>query len=298
MKKPVFKGSCTAMITPFTEKGIDFKRMGELLDFQETNGTSAVLIAGTTGESATLEIHEYNELVDFCIKYVSGRMKTIVGIGGNCTVACLDRAHIAEASGADAVLMSTPYYNKTTQKGLAEHFTYVADRCSLPIILYNVPSRTSMSIEYETYVQLAEHPNINGVKEASGNFSLISRISAACSGKLNMWSGNDDNTLPMMSMGAHGVISVVSNIIPDVVSMLCRLCELGSFKAAFELYSRYSRLFSSLFIEVNPIPVKAAMRLMGLDSGRLRLPLTDISPASLSLLASSLDELGIIEHSI
>ena len=184
MKTPVFKGSCTAMITPFTETSIDFKRMGELLDYQEKNGTAAVLIAGTTGENATLEIHEYEQLVDFCVRYLSGRMKVIVGIGGNNTISCLAHAKKAEAAGADAVIMTAPYYNKSTQSGVVEHFTYVADRTELPLVLYNIPSRTSIGITLESYKQLAKHPNINGVKEASGDFSLIARTVACCGNDL------------------------------------------------------------------------------------------------------------------
>lgn len=282
------------MITPFTATGIDFRRMGELLELQEKNGTAAVLIAGTTGENATLEIHERNELVDFCVKYVSHRMKVVVGIGGNNTAACLVNAEKAAEAGADAVLMTTPFYNKTTQAGLVSHFTFVADRCPLPLILYNVPSRTSIGIAGDTYLALAEHPNINGVKEASGDFSLISRTMARCGNKLYFWSGNDDNTVPMMALGALGVVSVASNIVPEAVALLCSLCLAGDYRAADELYFRYADLYAKLFIETNPIPVKAAMALMGLDSGLLRLPLVGISDKALAQLAESMKAVGIL----
>lgn len=294
MKTPVFKGSCTAMITPFTENGIDFKRMGELLDYQEKNGTAAVLIAGTTGESATLEIHEYEQLVDFCVRYLSGRMKVIVGIGGNNTLSCQSRAKQAEAAGADAVIMTAPYYNKSTQKGIVEHFTYVADRAEVPVMIYNIPSRTSVGITLESYRELAKHPNINGVKESSGDFSLIARTAACCGNDLYIWSGNDDHTVPMMALGAQGVISVASNIIPETMSILCSLCLSGNYTAASHLYFRYSELFANLFIETSPIPVKAAMGLMGMDSGTLRRPLTEISEPSLARLVESLKSAGLV----
>lgn len=282
------------MITPFTESGIDFKRMGELLDYQEKNGTAAVLIAGTTGESATLEIHEYEQLVDFCVRYLSGHMKVIAGIGGNNTLSCLSRAKQAESSGADAVIMTAPYYNKSTQKGIVEHFTYVADRTAVPLMIYNIPSRTSIGITLESYRELAKHPNINGVKESSGDFSLIAKTAACCGSDLYIWSGNDDQTVPMMALGAQGVVSVASNIIPETVSILCSLCLNGDYAAAAHLYYRYSDLFEKLFIETNPIPVKAAMGLMGMDSGILRRPLTEISERSLVKLAESLKNAGLI----
>ena len=294
MKEPVFTGSCTAMITPFSQSGLDLRRMGELLDFQEKNGTAAVLIAGTTGESPTLESHEYEELVAFSVQHVNGRMKVLVGAGGNNTLECLRKAQKAADAGADCVMMSVPYYNKSTQAGLVEHFTYVADRISLPMILYNVPSRTVVGISLDTYRQLAQHPNINGVKEASGDFSLIGKLAATCGGSLNLWSGNDDQTLPMMALGAQGVISVASNIVPETVAILCSLCRSGDYKAAAQLYYRYAALFSGLFLETNPIPVKAAMKLMGLDSGLLRLPLLEMSPAAADKLRRILEELGLL----
>lgn len=292
MKTPVFKGSCTALITPFTADGIDFRRMGELLDYQEENGTQAIVVAGTTGENATLEIHEYDELVDFCIKYTAGRMKVIVGVGGNNTRSCLGNAQRAAALGADAVMMTTPYYNKTTQRGLIEHFSYVADRVDVPLILYNIPSRASIGLSLDVYKALSKHPNINGVKEASGDFSLIAKTAAACGDDLYLWSGNDDNTVPMMALGALGVVSVASNLIPQTVSLLCMLCLNGDFDAACALYKKYSDFYDKLFIETNPIPIKAAMSYVGLDSGLLRLPLVEISEASSEKLLLSMRRIG------
>lgn len=293
-KQAVFQGSCTAIITPFCENGIDYDRLEQNLQAQYEGGTAAIVVCGTTGENATLSPDEHNELVRSTVNACRGRMKVIVGIGGNNTVAALRKAENAKAVGADAVLMVTPYYNKTSQKGLIEHFTYVADRVEIPMILYNVPSRTGIGISAESYQILSQHPNINGVKEASGDFSLIARTRSLCGEALNLWSGNDDNTVPMMALGALGVISVASNVVPSAVSKLCSLCLEQDYPAATELYARYASLFSALFIETNPIPVKAAMRLLELDSGILRLPLTDISEEHLAKLRAVMRELGLL----
>ena len=291
MKQPIFKGSCTAMITPFTEDGIDFERMGKLLDFQAENGTAAVVIAGTTGEAATLKSGEYEALIAFCVRHIAGRMKTIAGIGGNDTQRCLEKARFAAGAGADAVLMTPPYYNKTSPAGLIAHFQHVADGAQIPLVLYNVPGRTAIGLTAPAYLELAKHPNINGVKEASGDFSLIARILAECGDDLSVWSGNDDHTLGMMAMGALGVVSVASNLVPDKVSELCRLCLAGNFGRARALFCRCEGLFRTLFLETNPIPVKAAMAMRGLDSGQLRLPLTALSRANEAPLRAALDSL-------
>ena len=293
MKTPVFKGSCTAIITPFNEKGIDYESLKKNLDYQYENGTAAIVVCGTTGENATLSGDEHQELVRAAIRDTAGRMKIIVGIGSNNTLTALRHAENAKAGGADAVLMVTPYYNKTSQKGLIEHFSYVADRVDVPMILYNVPSRTGIGIQADTYRALSAHPNINGVKEASGNFSLIAETMSICGDDLNIWSGNDDNTVAMMALGAHGVISVASNIVPGVVSKLCALCLAGDFPAASELNMKYAALFSALFIETNPIPVKAAMKLLGTDSGILRLPLTEIGEEHLQTLRKVMRDSGL-----
>lgn len=293
VKEPVFKGACTAIITPFSESGIDYEALRRNLDFQYENGISAVVVCGTTGENATLSSNEHEELVRRTVKAVNGRMTVIAGVGSNNTQNALRHAEDAQYAGADAILMVTPYYNKTTQKGLIEHFSYVADRVDIPMILYNVPSRTGMSISSDTYKTLSEHPNINGVKEASGDFSLIASTVSKCGNDLYIWSGNDDNTVPMMSLGALGVISVASNVVPAAVAKLCSLCLSGDYTAAVELYSKYSPLFSALFIETNPIPVKTAMKLLDTDSGKLRLPLTEMSEANLSLLRSALRDTGM-----
>ena len=293
LKTPLFKGSCTAIVTPFTENGIDYDRLAKNIDFQYENGTTAVVVCGTTGENPTHSEDEHNELVRFTVQASRGRMKVIAGVGSNNTRTALKYAQNARYAGADGILMVTPYYNKSTQKGLIEHFSYVADRVEIPMILYNVPSRTGISISAETYKVLSRHPNINGIKEASGDFSLIAKVRSQCGDDLYIWSGNDDNTVPMMALGALGVISVASNIVPAVTAKLCALCLEGDFSAATELYGKYAKLFSTLFIETNPIPVKAAMKLMDMDSGILRLPLVEISEENLAKLKAVMRDCGL-----
>ena len=293
VKVPVFKGSCTAIVTPFSEHGVDYERLKKNLEFQYENGTSAIVVCGTTGENATHTPNEHDELVRVTVRTVNGRMKVIAGIGSNNTENALRAAENAKYSGADAVLMVTPYYNKTTQKGLVEHFSYVADRVDIPMILYNVPSRTGIGITADTCKVLSQHPNINGIKEASGDIALAAKIRSLCGDDLYIWSGNDDCTIPLMSLGALGVISVASNIVPGAVAKLCALCLEGSYAEATELYAKYASLFSALFIETNPIPVKAAMKMMGMDSGILRLPLTEISQESFETLLKAMRDAGI-----
>lgn len=293
VKTPIFKGSCTAIVTPFTEQGVDYERLRKNIDFQYENGTAAIVVCGTTGEAATQSQCEQNETVRQAIKFNEGRMKVIVGVGSNNTQIALRNAENAKSAGADGVLMVTPYYNKSTQKGLVEHFSYVADRVDIPMILYNVPSRTGISIAPDTYKALAQHPNINGVKEASGDIALVGSIRSLCGDDLYVWSGNDDNTVAMMALGALGVISVASNIIPGVIAKLCALCLEGNYKEATALYAKYARLFSALFVETNPIPVKAAMKMMGFDSGLLRLPLTEIGSENLGKLLGAMRDVGL-----
>lgn len=293
VKTPIFKGACTAVVTPFDAHGIDYERFQKNIDFQFENGTAALVVCGTTGENATLTVDEHNELIRQAVNLNHGRMKIIAGVGSNNTLTALKFAENAKASGADGILMVTPYYNKTTQKGLIEHFTYVADRVDLPMIVYNVPSRTGMGVTAETCKTLSEHPNINGIKEASGDIALAAAIRSQCGDALAIWSGNDDCTIPLMSLGALGVISVASNIVPGVVSKLCALCLEGDYPGAMELFAKYSRLFSALFVETNPIPIKNAMRLLSLDSGELRLPLTAMSPDNLARLTSAMRDAGL-----
>ena len=293
VKVPVFKGSCTAIVTPFSEHGVDYERLKKNLEFQYENGTSAVVVCGTTGENATHTPNEHDELVRVTVRTVNGRMKVIAGIGSNNTENAPRAPANAKYSGADAVLMVTPYYNKTTQKGLIEHFSYVADRVDIPMILYNVPSRTGIGISADTCKALSQHPNINGIKEASGDIALAAKIRSLCGDDLYIWSGNDDCTIPLMSLGALGVISVASNIVPGAVAKLCALCLEGSYAEATELYAKYASLFSALFIETNPIPVKAALKMMGMDSGILRLPRTEIRQASYETPPKAMRDAGI-----
>lgn len=288
MKQPIFLGSCTAMVTPFGQHGIDYSRFAKHIDFQASENTNAILISGTTGENATQSFEEHCALLRFAAEYNNGRMKLIAGIGANNTMTALEYGKLAEDVGYDGVLMVTPYYNKTTQKGLIEHFTYVADRIRVPMILYNVPSRTGIGITAETYKILSEHPNINGIKEASGDFSLFSKVRCQCGDSLYIWCGNDDQTVPMMALGAKGVISVASNIIPRVISKLCQLCLDGYFYAAEQLHLEYGELFSDLFLETNPIPVKTAMNLMGMEAGSFRLPLIPMQQKNADTLKAQL----------
>jgi len=294
VKTPLFKGACTAMATPFSEHGIDYERLGNNIELQYEGGISALLVCGTTGEHASLTENEHNELVRFAVNRCRGRMKLIVGVGSNNTQLALRNAENAKYAGADGILMVTPYYNKSTQKGLVEHFSYVADRVDIPMVVYNVPSRTGIGISADTYEALSQHPNINGIKEASGDFSLIGAVKSRCGDNLHIWSGNDDNTVPMMALGALGVISVASNIVPAVLTKLCTLCLEGNFPEATQLYSRYAKLFSTLFIETNPIPLKTAMQFMELDTGAMRLPLTTMSESNAAVLRNTMRELGLV----
>lgn len=295
MRTPVFTGSCPALATPFYENGgINYDAFGALIDNQIAAGVDAVCVCGTTGESATMSIREHIAAVEFCVKRVDHRVKVIAGTGSNDTSAAVYLTQHAQDSGADAVLLVTPYYNKASQTGLIRHFEYIADRTDLPMILYNVPSRTGVSFTAETYKTLARNPKINGVKEASGNFSLLAHTMCVCPDDFYVWSGNDDQVVPMMSLGAKGVISVASNIIPQVMVKMSHLCLENDFAAASKLQIEYMDLIDALFIEVNPIPIKAAMNLLGMEAGALRLPLCDISPANLEILRKSMHRMGLL----
>ena len=292
-KTPIFVGSCTAIVTPYTETGVDYAKYAELLEMQYAGGTAAILVCGTTGENPTHTAEEHNRLTELTVEKCRGRMKVIVGVGANNTEHALEQAKHAEAVGADGILMVTPYYNKTTQAGLVQHFSYVADRVSVPMILYNVPGRTGIGIKPATYKELSKHPNIHGVKEASGNIAEFALTRSMCGDDLVFWSGNDSDTVPMMALGARGVISVASNCIPADVAKLCELCLKGDFAAAAGEYFRLADFFDKLFIETNPIPVKTAMNLMGLNVGKLRLPLIDMAEGTKARLIESMHALGI-----
>ena len=254
----------------------------------------AICVLGTTGECATLSLREHISAVNFCVKHVNHKVKVIAGAGSNDTSAAVYLSQHAQDSGADALLHVTPYYNKCSQEGLIRHYEYIADRTELPIILYNVPSRTGVSFTAETYRVLSQNPKITGVKEASGNFSLMAHTRYLCGDDFYIWSGNDDQVVPMMALGAKGVISVVANVAPRLMVDISHLCLDGKFQDAFQLQLQHTELMDTLFIEVNPIPVKAALNLMGRDVGGLRLPLCDISPDNLDILRRAMERSGLL----
>ena len=295
MRTPVFTGSCPALVTPFDQNNIiNYDVFGRLIDAQIEAGVDAVCVCGTTGESATMSIREHIAAVEFCVKRVNHRVKVIAGAGSNDTSAAVYLSQHAQDSGADALLHVTPYYNKASQTGLIKHYEYIADRVELPIILYNVPSRTGVSFTAETYQVLSQNPKINGVKEASGNFSLLAHTRFLCGDDFYIWSGNDDQVVPMMALGAKGVISVASNIVPQVMVKMTRLCLENDFAAASKLQIQYMDLIDALFTEVNPIPIKAAMNLLGQEAGPLRLPLCDISEKNLEVLRQAMKRAGLL----
>lgn len=298
MREPIFTGACPAIITPFDQSGaINYDRFAQLIDEQIAAGVDAICAVGTTGECSTLTLREHISAVNFCVKYVNHRVKVIAGAGSNDTSAAVYLSQHAEDSGADALLHVTPYYNKCSQEGLIRHYEYIADRTELPIILYNVPSRTGVSFTAETYKVLSQNPKINGVKEASGNLSLITHTRYLCGDDFSIWSGNDDQVVPMMSLGAKGVISVVANIDPKLMVDITHRCLEGRFEEAARLQLEHMDLIDALFCEVNPIPVKAALNLMGKDVGGLRLPLCDISPANLEVLRAAMERTGLLPAS-
>ena len=295
MRTPVFTGACPALVTPFDAQGaINYDVFAKQIDFQIQHGVDAVCVCGTTGESATMSIREHIAAVEFCVRHVDHRVKVIAGTGSNDTSAAVYLSRHAQESGADAILVVTPYYNKATQTGLIRHYEYIADRVDIPMILYNVPSRTGVSFTAESYQVLSRNPKINGVKEASGNFSLLAHTRCLCGDDFYIWSGNDDQVVPMMSLGAKGVISVASNIVPEVMVKMSHLCLDGQFEEASRIQIEYMDFIDALFIEVNPIPIKAALNLAGRKVGGLRLPLCDISPKNLEVLRASMDRMGLL----
>lgn len=293
MKKPIFEGMATALITPITENGIDYNAFGKLIDWQIEKGINALVIAGTTGEAATFSDDEHRDAIDFAVKYVNGRVPVIAGTGSNDTEYALDLTRCACRSGADAVLVVTPYYNKATQKGLIKMFTAIADESTVPVILYDVPSRTGMSIEPETVAVLAEHPNIYALKAASGNISKIAKTAQLCGDKIHIYSGNDDQVIPIMSLGGKGCISVLSNLLPSQAVEMTKAFLDGDVKKAAKMQLDYIPLIEALFSEVNPIPVKAAMAKMGFCEDYLRLPLTPMEDDAREILYTEMRKVGI-----
>ena len=294
MKKRIFKGAATALITPMNSDGsVNFDRLATLTDEQIKSGIDALVICGTTGEKSTLGYEEHVKVIEVAAKADGGRVPLIAGTGSNDTVYSVGLCADAEKAGADAFLMVTPYYNKTSQTGLVAHYNYIADRVNKPIILYNVPSRTGVAIKPETYKEIAKHPNIVATKEANGDLSSVLKTRYLCGDELDIYSGNDDQTVPIMSLGGIGVISVMTNFLPEVMHRICAEFFAGNTDEAARLQIKYSGLMSALFSDVNPVPVKAAMNLLGLNAGPCRLPLYDMEKPALELLKQKLTECGL-----
>jgi len=289
MKKIPFTGSGVALVTPFNENGVDFKVLEELIEFHIKEGTDSIIICGTTGESSTMSNEEHKETIRFTVEKTNKRIPVIAGTGSNNTAHAIEMSKYAESVGADGVLIVTPYYNKTTQKGLIEHYTAIANSISIPVIAYNVPSRTGLNITAATAKELSKVENIVAIKEASGNFSQIAEIAAICGDDLYLYSGNDDQVVPMLALGAKGVISVSANIIPNDTHRMVMSYINGDVETAKELQLKAIELINALFIEVNPIPIKAAMELKGYNVGKCRLPLTTMSEKNLEALKKAIE---------
>lgn len=288
----LFKGSGVAIVTPFNKNGVDFDKLGELLDWHVEQGTDAIIICGTTGESSTMSDEEKKAVYKFTVERIAGRIPVIAGTGSNDTHHSIELSKYAESVGCDGVLCVTPYYNKTTQKGLIAHYTAIADAINIPVIVYNVPGRTGLNVNPDTLQTLSKHKNIAAVKEASGNISQVVEIGTFCNDDFVMYSGNDDQVVPLLSVGGIGVISVVANIAPkEMHDMVMKYLE-GDVKGAMELQLKIKPLNDALFCEVNPIPVKTAMNLLGFNVGELRLPLTDMTEKNLEYLKKTLVEYG------
>ena len=292
----IFKGAGVAIVTPFTsDNQVDYKKLGELIDFQVENGTDAIIICGTTGESSTLTHEEHIECIRYAVEKTAKRIPVVAGTGSNCTETAVYLSQEAEKVGADGLLLVTPYYNKATQKGLIKHFTTIADSVKLPVILYNVPSRTGCNILPETAAELAKNvENIVAIKEASGNISQIAKLAALTNGSIDIYSGNDDQIVPILSLGGIGVISVLSNIAPKQTHTIVAEYLAGNVTESAKLQLKALPLADALFCEVNPIPVKAALNLMGFKVGGLRMPLTDIEPQNQEKLRKAMMEYGIL----
>lgn len=297
MKKTIFTGAGVAIVTPMNpDESINFDRLGQIIDNQIENGTDAIVICGTTGESATMTDQEHVDCIEYAVKRVNGRVPVIAGAGSNHTSYAVWMSKEAKRVGADALLHVTPYYNKTSQTGLIRHFNAVADATDLPIILYNVPSRTGVNITPATYRELAKHPNIVAAKEASGNISQIAQIAQACGDELDLYSGNDDQIVPLLSLGAKGVISVLSNIMPRETHDICRLFFEGKIAESCALQLKLLPLINALFSDVNPIPVKEAMNMMGWECGECRLPLVSMQPQAKEHLRVLMQEQGLVKE--
>ena len=292
----IFRGSGVAIVTPMHDNGeVNYESFGKLIEFQIENGTDAIIVCGTTGESSTLTHEEHLDVIRYCIKAVNGRVPVVAGTGSNCTQTAVYLSREAEEAGADGLLLVSPYYNKATQNGLYAHFKAVADSVNLPVLLYNVPSRTGCNIQPETILRLcSEVENIVGVKEASGNISQIAHLAAIGGGKIDIYSGNDDQIVPIMSLGGIGVISVLANVAPAQTHAICQSYLDGDCKESCRLQLEAMELCRALFCEVNPIHVKKALNLMGMGAGALRMPLTEMEPGNVQRLEKAMKNYGIL----
>lgn len=289
----VFTGSGVAIVTPFNKEGVDFEKLGELLEWHIKEKTDAIIICGTTGEASTMSLDERKETIKYTVDKVNGRIPVIAGTGSNNTKAAVEMSIWAESIGVDALLLITPYYNKTTQRGCIEHFKTIANSVTKPIIIYNVPGRTGLNLLPQTLYELSKIENIVAVKEASSNIDQISEIARLCGDNLDIYSGNDNEIIPIMSLGGKGVISVLANILPRDTHDLCQKFLDGDLKGARDMQFKLLPLMNALFIETNPIPVKTAMNLMGMNVGHLRLPLVDMSEKNLEVLKKEMINYGI-----
>ncbi len=294
MKKSIFTGAGTALVTPINEKGVDFDALEKIVEFQIKGGIDALIICGTTGEAPTLEDNEHLDAIECAVSAAKGRVPVIAGTGSNNTAHAIMMNKEAEKRGANGLLWVTPYYNKTTQRGLIKHYEALAASTNLPSILYNVPGRTGVDIKPETVEILSKIENIVAIKEATGDVARAVDIVSRCGDRIDIYSGNDDITVPLMSIGAKGVISVLSNIMPKETHDMCELCFKGDYASASKLQVEYFPLISALFSEVNPIPVKTAMNLMGMDAGLLRLPLYEMADATLENLKAQMKKQNLI----
>lgn len=295
MKNTIFSGAGVAIVTPMNADGsINYKKLGENIDFQIANNTDAIVICGTTGESSTMTDEEHTECIRFAVEHTAKRVPVIAGTGSNDTAYAIELSKIAQDLGADALLIVTPYYNKTSQRGIIAHFNAIADSVNIPIIVYNIPGRTGINITIDTYKELAKHKNIIAVKEASGNISYVAQIIAECGDTLDIYSGNDDVIVPIMSLGGKGVISVLSNVMPKETHDMVKYCFDNDFASATKLQIDNLEFINSLFMDVNPIPVKEAMNLMGMEVGECRMPLIKMTDSQINKLKSSMQKINLI----
>lgn len=295
MKNTIFTGAGVAIVTPMNADGsINYEQLASYIEFQISNGTDAIISCGTTGESSTMTDEEHIEVMRFTIEKVNHRIPVICGTGSNDTAYAVNLSKTAEALGADGLLLVTPYYNKTSQRGLVKHFKAIADAVKIPCIVYNVPSRTGVNISLDTYKELAEVENIVATKEASGNISAVAKIIAECGDKLDVYSGNDDQIVPIMSLGGKGVISVLSNVLPKETHIITEYCLKNDFVSASKLQIEYLDLINKLFIDVNPIPVKEALNILGMNAGECRMPLCSMTDANVETLRNSMKAHGLI----